>query len=271
MGSDGDGSAAIGGQGGRRGGPHGGRSAARRPDRPRAARGQRADRERPARAFAPPLEGGAEELPEDVRRELRSLPTGVADRVAAQLAAAAELIDEDPEAAYAHARTARDIAGRIAVVREAAGIAAYRTGRYGEARAELRAYTRLSGDVRHLPVLADCERGLGRPEQALALAGSPDVGRLDPAGRVEMRIVASGARRDLGQPDAAVVALRGPDLDPAVVHEWTPRLWYAYADALLAAGRTAEALTWFRAAARVDAGDETDAASRVVELEATAD
>ena len=57
--------------------------------------------------------------------------------------------------------------------------------------------------------MADCERGLGRPEKALAMAAGPDVGKLDAGGRVEMLIVASGARRDLGQPEAAAAAPAG--------------------------------------------------------------
>ena len=34
-----------------------------------------------------------------------------------------------------------------------------------------------SGDHSHLPVMADCERGLGRPEKALEMAAAPEVAR----------------------------------------------------------------------------------------------
>ncbi len=50
----------------------------------------------------------------------------------------------------------------------------------------------------YLPMMADCERALGRPERALALAKDPAVIDLDEAGQIEMKIVESGARRDLG-------------------------------------------------------------------------
>ena len=179
---------------------------------------------------------------------------------------AGRLLDEDPEAAYAHAVAARDRAGRVAAVREAAGLAAYLTGRYAEALAELRAARRMSGDQSTLPVMADCERGLGRPEKALAMASSPEVATLDAAGRAEMLIVASGARRDMGQPDAAALLLQGPELQPGRRRAWSARLFYAYAEALLAAGREDEAVVWFGHAADADETGETDADERLAEL-----
>ena len=51
--------------------------------------------------------------------------------------------------------------------------------------------------------MADCERGLGRPERALALAASDDAEGLEPEVRVELAMVVSGARLDLGEPEAA--------------------------------------------------------------------
>jgi tetratricopeptide (TPR) repeat protein len=146
-------------------------------------------------------------------------------------------------------------------------MAAYCAGQYGEARTELRAARRIGGGAATLPVLADCERALGSPEQALALARDPDARTLDAPGRVELAIVVSGARRDLGQPAAAVAALEGPDLTSDRIQHWTVRLWYAYAEALLAAGRTDDARHWFGAAAVVDDDDETDAAQRLADLD----
>jgi hypothetical protein len=112
-------------------------------------------------------------------------------------------------------------------------------------------------------VMADCERGLGRPDRALALAASPEAKELDQERAVEMRLVVAGARRDLGQPDSAVISLQGPDLDPAKRDPWSVRLFYAYADALLAANRIDEARTWFVNTAVADLENETDAAERV--------
>jgi tetratricopeptide (TPR) repeat protein len=207
------------------------------------------------------------ELDRAVRAELGSLASLNADAVARHLVMAGRLLDEDPEAAYRHAVAARERAGRVGAVREAAGLAAYATGRYAEALAELRAARRISGDQSLLPVMADCERGLGRPEKAIAMATAPETARLDGAGRAEMLIVASGARRDLGQPEVAALLLQGPELKPTRRRPWSARLFYAYAEALLASGRTDEALAWFGHAADADDAGETDADERLAELQ----
>jgi hypothetical protein len=182
---------------------------------------------------------------------------------------AGRLIDDDPQAAYEHAVAARRLLPRLAAVREAVGLCAYAIGEWAEALSELRASRRINGSVEHLPIMADCERGLGRPERALALALGPDAKKLDRSAAVEMRIVVAGARRDLGQPDAAVVSLQGRDLDKSKRDPWSPRLFYAYADALRAAGREAEAREWFVAAAVADVDGATDAVDRVAEIDST--
>ena len=146
-------------------------------------------------------------------------------------------------------------------------MAAYAAGDYGTALTELKAAARISGAADYLPMIADCERGLGRPERALALASSPEAGALDRDGKVEMLIVAAGARRDLGQPEAAVLTLQVPALKSRARGEWLARLRYAYADALAEVGRVAEAREWFARAADVDPEGTTDAAERLDELD----
>ncbi len=180
------------------------------------------------------------------------------------------LLDDDPQRALVHARAAGALAGRVAVVREAAGLAAYAAGEWAEALSELRAARRMSGDAETLPVLADCERALGRPERALALLDDPDVPRLQQATRVELVVVVAGARRDLGQQDAAVLLLQGPARATTARRPWAARLWYAYADALLDAGREDEAREWFGKAAEVDPEGATDASDRLLALEGVA-
>ena len=137
---------------------------------------------------------------------------------------------------------------------------------WAEARAELRAARRMGGGPLHVPVMADIERALGRPERAIDLARGPEVAELAPAERIELAIVAAGARRDLGEVDASVVALQIPELDPARRDPWSPRLFYAYADNLLAAGRDSDAVQWFVHAADADDEGETDATSRIAEI-----
>ncbi|WP_370416681.1 hypothetical protein [Streptomyces fradiae] len=214
-----------------------------------------------------PPEVTGEEIDPDVRQELMSLPKGLADDVARNLVMVAQLIDEDPEKAYGYSRVALRLASRVAAVREAAGFAAYATQKYAEALAEFRAARRMTGSVELWPVMADCERGLGRPERALAMAGEPEVQKLDRAGQVEMRLVAAGARRDMGQLDAAIVTLQSPELASNANHPWTARLRYAYADALLAAGRENEAREWFAKALEADKDGSTDASDRLAELD----
>jgi hypothetical protein len=82
-----------------------------------------------------------------------------------------------------------------------------------------------------------------------------------------MRIVASGARRDLGQLDAAVVTLQCAELESTSTESWSARLKFAYADALLAAGREDDAREWFAKAVSADVNDETDAAERLADLD----
>ncbi|MEY2233391.1 tetratricopeptide repeat protein [Streptomyces sp. BF23-19] len=202
-----------------------------------------------------------------MRQELLSLPKGLAEEVSKNLVMVARLIDDEPEQAYAYSRIALRLASRVAAVREAAGFAAYATQKYSEALAEFRAAKRMTGSVELWPVMADCERGLGRPERALAMAGEPEVQKLDKAGQVEMRLVAAGARRDQGQLEAAIVTLQSPELASSSVQPWTARLRYAYADALLAAGREDEAREWFGKTLEADKDGSTDASDRLAELD----
>ncbi|HEX7405536.1 MAG TPA: hypothetical protein VF307_06395 [Candidatus Nanopelagicaceae bacterium] len=208
-----------------------------------------------------PDEVTGEELEKSARAELLSLSADNAKVVARHLVCVNLFINTDPERAHLHGMAAAHHAGRLAIARETAGYAAYRAGKYEIALRELRAAHRISGDVSIWPVMADCERGLGRPGKALEMAGSPEVSKLDKSEEIEMRIVAAGARRDLGELDAAVITLTCRDLKNDTA-EWAVRLRYAYADALEAAGRFAEAREWFAKCAQVDTEGSTDALER---------
>ena len=241
----------------------------RRPD-PR--REPSTEHPRPLRSpkLAPLLEAEPSLLDNSVRRDLRSLTPENAELVARHLVSAGMLIDEEPARALAHAQAARSTASRLAVVREAVGVSAYAAGEWALALSELRAVRRMTGSWEHLPLLADCERALGRPRKAIDLAAEalagPGAKDIDEATAVELAIVVSGARRDLGEGPAAVVALQGRLLDASDGKPWTVRLWYAYAEALLAAGRVDEARDRFRAVASLDDDGETDAEERFSSL-----
>jgi tetratricopeptide (TPR) repeat protein len=206
-----------------------------------------------------------DDLSRDVKAELRGLPADLAATVGRYLVAAE--LASDPEQAYRYAQAARRIAARIGVVREVNGVTAYHTGRWAEALAELRAARRLTGRDDYLPLMADSERALGRLDQALELVHSDDARRLPRAAQIELRIVESGIRRDQGLADAAVLVLQVPELTDGRLRPWSARLFYAYGDALLAAGRPDAAREAFSRAVVADEDEETDALSRLDELD----
>ncbi len=214
-----------------------------------------------------PEEITGRELDRSITQQLKGLPEKLAARVARHLAAAGMLVDEDPETAYQHTLAARSRASRIAVVREATGEAAYAAGHFAEALAELRAAKRMNGATEYLPMMADCHRALKQPEQALKLAKSPSVANFSPDAKAEMTIVEAGARRDMGQLDAALRTLELAPLLSKSRAVWVVRLRYAYADTLEAAGRDNDALTWFHRTFAIDSEQVTDAAERAEVLE----
>jgi tetratricopeptide (TPR) repeat protein len=174
---------------------------------------------------------------------------------------------EDPEEGYGFAQAAKRLAARVGVVREACGIVAYQTGRWADALSEFRAARRMTGRDDYVPIMADCERALGRPDRALALVHEVNADDLSRPTQIELRIVESGIRRDQGLADAAVLLLQVPELTSGRVRPWSARLFYAYGDALLAADRAEEARTAFARAVEIDPDGETDAAERLDELD----
>jgi hypothetical protein len=167
-----------------------------------------------------------------------------------------------------HARAARDRASRIAAVREAVGVAAYHASDFAEAARELRAYRRMSGDESYRAVLADCERALGRPENALRLVHEAIEANPEPDEIIELRLVEAGARHDLDELPAALLVL-----EAALGGRPTPaglgradlgqlRLATAYADLLEEQGDGELAAEWFGAIAAADPDDLTGVSTR---------
>ncbi|WP_051276857.1 hypothetical protein [Marmoricola sp. URHB0036] len=263
-----------GGKPARRGAPK--RDGQTRDGRREFSRPRRDDRDRnesrtesQARYDGPPIpeEVTGRELDRSVQAQLKSLPEKLGLRVARHLVAAGLLIDSEPRTAYEHTLAARARASRLAVVREAVGEAAYAAGEYAEALAELRAAKRMNGVQDYVAIMADCERALGRPDRALALVRNAPKDKLAPALLAELTIVEAGARRDRGELDAALRTLESSHLLSKSREPWVARLRYAYADALVEAGRTTDALTWFHRTEAVDADQNTDAVDRAAALE----
>lgn len=207
------------------------------------------------------------ELDRSVWAQLRTLSKDNAQGVAQHLVMVALLLDEDIDGAQAHAETAVRRAGRVPAAREARGLVAYRRGDWATALNEFRTVRRLSGSSHLLPLMVDAERALGRQSRALELAASPEVKTLARDERVELAIVVSGIRRDMGDVDAALAGLQLPELDPNRRKAWSGRLFYAYAEALLASGDTVAARDWFAHAVDADDELETDAAERLADLD----
>ena len=258
----------------------GGRSGTGKPEAGQSRPGRKTDWKRPAdqqvartavqeRYDGPPIPDDVtgKDLDRSVAAQLKGLPEKLAMRVARHLEAAGLLIDEDPETAYQHTLAARSRASRLAVVREATGEAAYAAGHYAEALAELRAAKRMNGATAYLPIMADCHRALGRPEEAIKLAKSPSVANFSPEAKAEMTLVVAGARRDMGQLDAALRTLEQAPLTSKTRAAWVVRLRYGYADTLEAAGRDTDALAWFHRTHAIDSDEITDAAERAERLE----
>ncbi|MCF4006716.1 tetratricopeptide repeat protein [Corynebacterium uropygiale] len=209
----------------------------------------------------------AKDLDPLVRQDLRVLSKDNADRVAKHMVAAAMFMDEDPELALRHARAAKDRGGRVAVTRETCGIAAYRAGHWKEALSELRAARRMSGGPGLVAVMADCERGLGRPAKAIEMAETPEAAELDADSTLELAIVVAGGRQDMGDYQAAVTILEHQNPNaPRSAFEAT-RIAYAYAGALELVGDIEKARTWFQRAVELDEDGLTDAELRLHNLQ----
>lgn len=199
----------------------------------------------------------------EVQRALRGLGEGNAEATARHLVMAGRLLDDEPETAYVHAKAAFSRAARVDAVREAVGIAAYRTGRFSESLRELRALRRMSGreDLRHLE--ADCLRGLKRPDDALDVIKDTDTSTLDLDTRLELILIASGAHADRGASEAGL-ALLDRIRTTALNAEQLERYHEVRADRLEELGRTAEALSVRPAQS---AGNQSDDSDEVVFLD----
>ncbi|WP_062243213.1 hypothetical protein [Brevibacterium epidermidis] len=157
--------------------------------------------------------------------------------VAKHLVAAGGLLDLDPERAHEHAKAAMARAGRVAVVREALGIAAYYVEQYDEAVRELRTHRRISGSNDNIALIADAERGRGKPEKALELLKNSEELDLENETRTELVIVAAGAKSDLDDIAGARRLIEAEDFTQKPSGGLV-RLMAAYAEVLRIDGET---------------------------------
>ena len=209
-------------------------------------RGERRNSRPPQRNRVPepelPEDVSAKDLDSTARMGLRALSRLNAENIARHLVMTQRLLETDPEVAYAHARYAASHAGRIAIVREAAGIAAYVAGLYSEALRELRAARRLSGmDTMYRAMEVDCERALGRPDAALRSAQNALQLDLEDDERAELAIVVTGIYHDQGNDELALITIEDAIRKAPKDTETLRRLHSVRAARLEALGRVREA------------------------------
>ena len=220
----------------------------------------------------PELPAGYDEtgLPGPLRAELRGLNKSLADRVGGHLRAVGELVDSDPQLALRHALVARRLASRLPVVREVTADTAYAAEDYETALTEYRAIHRMSGNDDYLPVIADCERAVGKHQAALRTLRQAREAKLSVPQQVEVILVEAGIRDDLGQRPEALRLLKDAISGGRGGRDGQARLRFAYANLLAATGRVEAAREWLVSASHYDDQDALGVGEAIAELDGVA-
>ena len=147
-----------------------------------------------------------------------------------------------------------DEAPGVAAVRELAGLAAYRSGRWREASRHLNAYGALSDSTEHLPVLMDCQRALHKPKKVAELWGELRQSSPDPDVLAEGRIVVAASLADSGDLNGAIAMLATAGASKALRNPSDRHLrqWYLLADLYERAGDHPRAREYFERIIRAD-------------------
>jgi tetratricopeptide (TPR) repeat protein len=147
-----------------------------------------------------------------------------------------------------------DEAPDVAAVRELAGLAAYRSGRWREATRHLNAYGARSDSTEHLPVLMDCQRALLKPKKVAELWGELRHSSPDPDVLAEGRIVAAASLADNGDLNGAIAMLATAGASKALRNPSDRHLrqWYLLADLYERAGDVPRAREYFERILRAD-------------------
>jgi tetratricopeptide (TPR) repeat protein len=142
----------------------------------------------------------------------------------------------------------------VAAVRELAGLAAYRSGKWREAVRHLQAYSALSDSSEHLPVLMDCQRALGKPKKVADLWSQLRQSSPEPDVLAEGRIVAAASLADSGDLQGAISMLATAGASKALRNPSNRhvRQWYLLADLYERAGDVPRAREMFERVLRVD-------------------
>ena len=152
----------------------------------------------------------------------------------------------------------------VAAVRELAGLAAYRTGRWRDAARHLQAFGTLSDSTEHLPVLMDCQRALHKPKKVAELWAELRHSSPQPDVLAEGRIVAAASLADAGdfQGAIAMLATAGASKTLRNPSDRHIRQWYVLGDLYERAGDIPRARDFFDRVLRADP-DAYDVAQRL--------
>jgi tetratricopeptide (TPR) repeat protein len=155
----------------------------------------------------------------------------------------------------------------VAAVRELAGLAAYRSGKWREALKHLQAHAALAGSTEHLPVLMDIQRALRKPKKVADLWTELRQSSPEPDVLAEGRIVAAASLAESGDLQGAIAMLATAGASKALRNPSNRhiRQWYLLADLYERAGDVPRARELFERILRVDR-EAYDVADRLVGL-----
>jgi hypothetical protein len=202
----------------------------------------------------PPLAADAPiDVPKKTRKSVEKNASDIthAKRVLQHLTLALSALDErDGRTAIPHLQYIKSQLPRLALIREALGVALYLEEDYKTALSELATYRRLSGGVEHNHLVADALRAIGQGQDKIPGLirdmENEDATDVTDEARYEGRIVWASWLAETGDIGAARAVLT-PTLNETVdqIEEHHLRLWYVAADLATRAGDTDTARSWF--------------------------
>jgi tetratricopeptide (TPR) repeat protein len=222
-------------------------------------RDERAEVEEEPRAAAAPRPQA--ELPGDLIAAIRTAGQHLTNRGRERLVTlTAEAVEAYNRGRYEEAAKrvgpVAEVAPRVAGVREIAGLACYRAGRWRAAAAHLRVHYELTGDVTHLPAVMDCERALNRPRSVAKLFET--IRGASPSAEVlaEARIVMAATMAERQKYAEAIELLTSSGAGKKIRNpsERHVRQWYVLGDLYERGGDVPMAREFFTRVAMADPG-----------------
>jgi tetratricopeptide (TPR) repeat protein len=156
--------------------------------------------------------------------------------------------------AFRYIKPVADETPAVPAVRELAGFAAYRSGRWRDALRHLGAFGELSDATDHLPVMMDSQRALHKPKKVAELWNELRHSSPEPDVLAEGRIVAAASLADGGDLDGAIALLSTAGASKALRNPSGRhiRQWYLLADLYERAGDLPRAREFFERVQRAD-------------------